>query len=289
MNQTIVLSAHAKVNLVLDVIERLMDGYHRMDMLNRSVDLCDELYIRRSSSPTHTLTTDSMLLQLPHNLVLKAAQSVELFLGEDLPPMDFTLHKKIPAMAGLGGGSSDAAAAIIGINELLDLKLTGEEMAQIGIAVGADVPFCLVGGAARVTGIGEGIRPVTDACRYTMVILMPDRGRSTKAAFEELAYYDPVHPDVGLAERCLTAGDLNGLAGCLGNVLYNPETDLRTRDLMEQLKRDGARGACMSGSGSAVFGLFDDAERAANCVKKNHCDRLSAYVCKPVPQGVGIQ
>jgi len=289
MGKTITLLGHAKVNLALDITGQRPDGYHMMDMINRSVDLSDRLTIKKSKGREHTLLLGAKIRDDPHNTVLRAADRVARFLETDLHPMDFEMDKKIPAMAGLGGGSADAAAAIVGINNLLELKLTDSQLQQIGLSVGADVPFCIKGGAARVKGIGEVIRPIEDACQYIMVIVKPYRKRSTAEAFRELDKGNLCHPDVQLAEKYLTAGDLAGLSGCIGNAFFNPVTDTQTGELLDRLKREGALGASMSGSGSAVFGLYQDPELAAVCVENFRKDNVLAFVSNPLDCGVSIK
>jgi len=283
------LFANAKVNLALDITGVREDGYHLMDMLNRSAGLSDILTIRKSEGKEHVLLVDGSEVSDPSsNLVMKAVREIEKMTGGAIRPLELDLTKNIPAQAGLGGGSADAAAALIGVSELLNLRLTGEELQRAAGKLGADIPFCLTGGAARVTGIGETVRPVPDNCAYSFVILMPDGGKSTAEAFREADSRILRHPDICRAERCLTRGDLEGLAQSLDNAFFDREKDALTASLIAQLLQGGALGASLTGSGAAVFGLFSDREEARACAGRCRKEGMRAWACEPAASGVAV-
>ena len=181
MSTSAKLRANAKVNLSLDVTGIRDDGYHIVDMVNCSVTLFDELEI--VMMPGESFSISSNVRYLPtdeRNLIWKAAKRLSDKTGIPMPEVKVTVRKRIPSQAGLGGGSADAAAALIGFNLLLGLGLTKDELSVIGASVGADVPFCISGGTARVGGIGEVITPLRDELSYPILIAMPRYGHSTK-------------------------------------------------------------------------------------------------------------
>lgn len=289
MNE-IKLLANAKVNLALDITGKRLDGYHLMDMVMRSIDLCDELTVSRGKENGITLRSNVRYLPTDsRNLAVSAAQKLFSALGKELPPINMYLKKCIPSQAGLGGGSADAAAALVGANELFSLGLSRQELCEIGESVGADVPFCLVGGAARVSGIGENIRVIDDKCEYTLVILMPSSGHSTREAFAAFDALESKPPeDVNSAEAALACGDTSALAIRLCNAFSSLSRNDETERLKKSLLDAGALGACMTGSGAAVFGVFADALSARKAREKLRTAAFGSYLARPAASGVEI-
>ncbi|MEG1557921.1 MAG: 4-(cytidine 5'-diphospho)-2-C-methyl-D-erythritol kinase [Oscillospiraceae bacterium] len=289
--QKITLLASAKLNLSLDITGvRQSDGYHLMDMINRSVDLCDEISIETFSDGEFEINTNSKFLpRNEKNLAYKAAAALCEHCKIKIPPMTVSISKRIPTKAGLGGGSADAAAVLVGLNELIGLGMTTEQLCSVGEKIGADVPFCIVGGAARVTGIGEIIEPIDDICSYKLVIVMPRKGRSTRDAFAE---YNSgkllVHPDTAAAVAALERGDINKLAESICNVFGQLQCDETTQSIVSFLINNKALAASLTGSGAAVFGLFSDYGTANDCKLKMIADGMRAYVAKPCRCGVQI-
>lgn len=289
----ITLYANAKVNLSLDITGvRPSDGYHLMDMVNCSASLSDEVVIRRAASGG--LTVRSSAKYVPDNeknLAYKAAAVLADCLGLALPPLEISVKKRIPTQAGLGGGSADAAAVLVGLNELLGLGQSPAQLAHIGESVGADVPFCVVGGAARVRGIGERIEPFHVGCELPLLILMPKHGRSTKEAFAAFDRGDLTsHPRTEALIAALQAGDAAGAAMCFENAFSSMHKSETTMELEQKLLRGGALGASMSGSGAAVFGLFSDRLAATRCRDrlKAQGGNLSVFLADLCESGVTV-
>lgn len=251
------LKARAKINWTLDILGRREDGYHRMDMLMSTVELSDEL----SLEPSDTLTlqvTGSAGLSDADNLVLKAARALQEETGCTLGAA-FRLTKHAPIGAGMGGGSADAAAALWGLNRLWQLGLDETALESIALRVGADVPFLLKGGFARVGGIGEAIVPLPPPAAIPLVLVQPCQALSTRevfTAFDRLAHV--AHPDTDAAQQALLRGDLHTLAHVAGNVLQQAGEAKRPQiaEAVAALEACGAAFAQMTGSGSAVFGAF---------------------------------
>ncbi len=257
--------AYAKINIGLDVLRRREDGYHEVKMVMQTVDLCDDLLFEKTEKPGVVLRTDSAELPADRdNLIYRAA---ELLLQEKgiREGVRITLTKRIPIAAGMAGGSSDAAAALRGINELFQMGFTVKELQERGVKLGADIPYCVVGGTMLSEGIGEILTPLCAPPPCILVIAKPDINVSTKFVYENL-HADSLtyHPDIdGMAEAIRT-GDLEGIVKRMGNVL---ETVTVSRyPVIEEIKalmrKAGAMNALMSGSGPTVFGLFDEEQRA---------------------------
>ena len=287
----ITLYAHAKVNLSLDITGiRPDDGYHLMDMVNGSFSLRDEVTIRRTSSgPLRVSSNAQYVPDNEKNLAFRAAQALACALDLSLPPLEIFLKKRIPSQAGLGGGSADAAATLVGLNLLLDLGLSSERLAQIGLSVGADVPFCVTGGAARVRGIGEILEPIPVHCELPLLILMPRHGRSTREAF---AAFDRgelhTHPNTDALIAALGCGDAAGAAMHFFNAFSMLRKSETTARLEQLLLYGGALGASMSGSGAAVFGLFPDRLSAARCRDRLRAPGLNTYLADLCEEGVAV-
>ena len=255
--EEVVLQARAKVNLTMDVLSRRADGYHEVDLLMQSVSLCDTLILRRGESLS--LTIDGGLPVEDNNLILRAARLLAQDAGVE-PCAQMHLEKRVPV-----------AAALAGLNVLWGLHYPQERLQALGAKLGADVPFCLAGGLQRATGIGTVLTPVQNRLPLHFVILKPCQGLLTKEIFGALRL-DRVarHPDTPGAARAMERGDADALIRCMGNVLETvavprqPEIKKAMGELMDL----GARHARMSGSGSAVFGLFDSREAAAQAAQR---------------------
>ncbi len=254
---TLRLEALAKVNRSLLVLGTRPDGYHELDTLFQTIDLSDELVVDEDDRLTLTVVGSSLPPD-DRNLVLVAARSLAARFGTT-PGARFALTKRIPVGAGLGGGSADAAAALLGLNVLWDLDLPVAELSQVAATVGSDVAFFLSGGRARGTGRGERIEMLPDVPDENLVLLVPPFGLATPDVYRELgagplAGPPPTRPE---ASRMPDRNDLEVPAERL-----RPEL----RSLRESLLAAGAVTARLSGSGSALFGIFgsrESAERAA--------------------------
>jgi len=255
------IQARAKINWTLDVVGVLPNGYHDLDMLMQSVTLCDQMTMEDADELTLSVRMGGSFVPADEtNLVLRAARALQQHSG-CTKGARITLRKYIPVAAGMGGGSSDAAAALKGLNVLWGLGLDDDTLEEIGLTIGADVPFCIRGGLQRAQGVGERLTPVAMKRPLYIVAFQPCRGLSTKEVFTSLhedGIRDEDRPDNEAAQRALENGDVRLLGRSLGNVLepvsrrLRPDIDKAIRDI----EAAGAAGARMTGSGSAVFGVF---------------------------------
>ena len=263
-----VIHAHAKINWSLDITGRREDGYHLLDMMMQRIDLCDELRIEPAGELL--LTVDGAPAR-SDDLVLRAARALMERTGQ-ARGAHMALTKRIPAQAGLGGGSADCAAALEALNECWGLGLSRRALLDIGLSLGADVPFCLTGGLARVRGIGERIDPVPDAPRVPLVLVVPGALSTAKVfALWDAGGWPPVGHDASALGRVLAAGEIASLRGLCVNALTAPALSLLPT-IGEALKRLDGLGAAvsfMTGSGAAAVGAFeteDAARRAAEAI-----------------------
>lgn len=264
--------AYAKINLGLDVLRKRPDGYHEMKMIMQTVGICDILTFQKSGSgakePEIIISLDNA--ELPsdkNNLIYKAARLImETYHIQE--GVEITLNKNIPIAAGMAGGSTDAAAVFHGFNELFGLSMSLEDMKTLGVKIGADVPYCIVGGTALSEGIGEILTPLPAPPEAVLLIAKPDINVSTKFVFENL-HADKLksHPDIDGMAQAIRQGDLKGITQRMGNVLETvtvkeyPIID----QIKEEMKKSGAENALMSGSGPTVFGIFKEREAAGEC------------------------
>ena len=259
--------APAKLNLTLDVLGRQADGYHEMKMVMQSVALSDELTLTTRPGEGITLRTDLKFLPTDRrNLAVAAALAFRERTGASLGELSIRIEKRLPVCAGMAGGSSDAAAVLRGLNDLLDTGLDLEELAAIGGTVGSDVPYCVKGGTALATGRGEVLEPLPPLPHCHIVIAKPPFPVSTPELFQRIDGRKlRCRPDTAGVLRALEAGDLQGVARRLYNVFEDvlpPQRRKQVEELKQALLRAGALGACMTGTGPAVFGLFEDGESA---------------------------
>ena len=277
------IKAHAKINLALDIVGRRDDGYHLVRMIMQSLELHDTVSIKKNPSGSEvnkiTIHTDSDLVEdNEYNLGYKAARIMcdRFDIKDDI---DINIVKRIPVAAGLAGGSSDAAAVLKGMNELFELGLSTEDLQDIGLKLGADVPYCIVGHTMLSEGIGEVLTPVPSKLGAAYILLAkPSRGVSTKEVYQK---YDSseheIHPDVDAVKEAIESGNLPLLAENLGNVLEDVTIPMvsEIKEIKDKMLDLGAVGTLMSGSGPTVFGIFDDKDKidkAVDVIKESFTD-----------------
>ena len=258
--------AYAKLNISLDVTARREDGYHEMLMLMQTVSICDELTIESERDGlVYALTGLHYVPGDRRNLAVRAALRFLELVGDETRGMKITLQKNIPVGAGMAGGSADAAAVLRALNRAYGYPLTTDELCAAGETVGSDVAFCLKGGTALASGRGEILKPLPPLPPCCFVICKPDFSISTPELFKK---WDEAklscHPDTEGLLGALEKGDLNGLCRRMYNVFEDvPDRRMRTiRTAKGALLDHGALGAVMTGTGSAVFGIFRDREAA---------------------------
>ena len=284
------LKAYAKINLGLDVLRKREDGYHEVRMIMQSIKLYDKLIMKKTSKDEIVL--HSNLGYLPNNdknLVYKAIQLMKEEFGIT-QGVKAELEKKIPVAAGMAGGSTDAAAALVGMNRLFRLELTKEKLMELGARLGADVPYCVLRGTALSEGIGEILTPLNPIPSCYILIAKPGINVSTRFVYENLeADKLSYHPDIDGMMAAIDQGDLKGITDRLSNVL---ETVTEKRypiisKIKETMMEQGAMNSIMSGSGPTVFGIFEQKKTAMNALLKVQEIEMvkNAYVVEPFQPG----
>ena len=257
--------ACAKINWALNITGRRADGYHLLDMLMQTIELHDTLQVE----PTGALSlTVNGAPAGEDNLILRAARALNRYAGTE-HGAKMSLTKRVPARAGLGGGSADCAAALRALSALWGLDYPDAKLLEIGLSLGADVPFCLTGGLARVSGIGEGIAPVPGAPSIPLALVTPGGGLSTGAVFSlwDAGGFPEVELDTAALADAVARRDLPAVDRLCANALTAPAVSLMPEigRLIDEMRALGAGAAFMTGSGSTVVGAFDTeaAARAA--------------------------
>ncbi|MCA1728577.1 MAG: 4-(cytidine 5'-diphospho)-2-C-methyl-D-erythritol kinase [Actinobacteria bacterium] len=288
MTEGIRLRAFAKVNYALEVRGVRPDGYHEISTVLQSISLADEVEIKRAQRGFALAVEpeDAEVGAPQENTVYRAWARLREVSGEELP-VRIRLRKQVPAGAGLGGGSADAAAVLVGLNALFGLGLDNAELRRVGLRVGVDVAFCIEGGTALGEGIGEILSPLPVPPSHYLVVARPAVGANTARIYR--AYDERAEggvPSVAPTVEALRAGDPILLARGVGNdlALVTESLVFEVQVLRGDLLRAGALGTAMSGTGTAVYGIFGS-EVEAQAAKK----RLQAHfatVCEPVAHGV---
>lgn len=259
------LKALAKINLGLDVVGRQENGYHLVRMVMQTIHLFDSIQMQKTQNPGIKLTTNMRFLPTDaHNLAYRAADLLmqEFHVKQGIR---IDIKKCIPVCAGMAGGSTDAAAVLYGVNLMYGLKLSHKQLAERGLTLGADVPYCLMRGTALAEGIGEKLSRLSPVPRCPVVIAKPGISVSTKWVYENLDLNKhTVHPDIDQLLKDIEQSDLKKMAAHMGNILE----DVTVKEypvilqIKEHLTANGALGAMMSGSGPTVFALFENRETA---------------------------
>lgn len=282
MNE-IEVKAFAKLNLSLDVLGKLPGGYHEMKMVMQTASLCDEVHIAlRDGGGVAVQSNFGFLPRDGNNIAAKAAAAFFAAAGMADAGADITLCKRIPVGAGLGGGSADAAAVLRGLNELCDRPMDAAALEALGETLGSDVPFCVRGGTRLAVGRGERLLPAPECPACGIVICKPRFSIRTPELFAKIdSRRSRIHPDTDGLLAAMAAGDLPGLARRMYNVFEDvlPRSSSEIGVIKHALLDAGALGAVMSGTGSAVFGLFPDlpaAEDVAARLKKRWRDCFAA-------------
>ncbi|MCL0032922.1 4-(cytidine 5'-diphospho)-2-C-methyl-D-erythritol kinase [Peptococcaceae bacterium] len=273
------VKAHAKINLALKVLGKREDGYHEVEMVMQSLALHDKIFLTLIRSDIELLVEGDAPLD-ESNLAYKAAKAI-LEYSDCKQGIRIKLVKNIPAAAGLAGGSSDAAAVLLGINKLLKLGLDTEELMEIGKGLGSDVPFCIMGGTALARGRGEKIQPLPKAPKMGVVLIKPDFGVSTAQVYKRFSL-DLVEKkaDVNAVVEAIKKGDIKGIATAIFNDLEYVTMDMHPclEGIKRQLEDAGALGVLMSGSGPTVYGLAFDLGHANILAKRLDIDNVRVIV-----------
>ena len=280
MSKNLEKKAYAKINLGLDVTGRLPNGYHEVRMIMQTVGIYDVLRFEKKDSGIEISTDSGELPINEDNLIYKAAK---LMMDRFNVTEGVRIHltKNIPIAAGMAGGSTDAAATLNGLNELFELGADDETLREIGVKIGADVPYCVMGGTALAEGIGEKLTALKKAPDCFLLVEKPDINVSTKYVYEHLDAMETLdHPDIDGMINAIEEENLDGVVSRLKNVLES--VTVQQYPIISEIKEDmyelGAKGCLMSGSGPTVFGIFTDEQMAkdafAELKKRNKAKQI---------------
>lgn len=286
--------APAKINLSLDIVCKRPDGYHDVAMVMQAVSLYDTVTVSDEvdSSEERDVVVTCDVEGIPtdnSNIVCKAAAAYFKYCEIERKKISVDIQKNIPSQAGLAGGSTDAAAVILALNRIFDTKLTAKQMCEIGATVGADVPFCIVGGTQLAKGIGTTMTKLPQLTKCSILICKPDVSVSTALAYEKSDSKPPkgflVTDEV---VKFIFKRNLRGVCECLYNEFEAVMQIQEINDIKKTMTKNNALGACMSGSGSAVYGIFLQEKKALKCkdAMSDTYDKL--YLCAPITGGCKI-
>ena len=283
MNRPLHLKAYAKINLALDVVRRRDDGYHDVRMIMQTVRLFDRISLKRTKGRNIRISTNLSYIPCNEdNLVYKAIDIIRKKHGIK-DGVEALIEKHTPVAAGLAGGSSDAAATLVGMNQLFSLGISQSSLIEYGASFGADIPFCIMRGTALSQGIGEILTPLPPVPDCWLLIVKPSFSMSTRFVYQHLDPDTALHPDIDGMVEAIRKGDLAGMTERMGNSLEQV-TAAHFPDILSMKKKMtelGAMNAIMSGSGSTVFGVFDQKEpavEAASVFRQETGIRLAAAV-----------
>ena len=274
------IKAYAKINLGLDVVRKLENGYHEVKMVMQTVGIYDVLEFERAESGI-VITTDSGELPTGEdNLIYKAAKlMIETYRITE--GVKIHLEKHIPIAAGMAGGSTDAAATLKGMNRLFDLGCTLRDLMELGVKIGADVPYCVMGGTALAEGIGEKPTPLAPAPDCYVLVAKPDINVSTKYVYEHLDAQEIVkHPDIDGMVEAIAEESLQGILDRMENVLETVTVSAYPviQTIKDRMKELGAINSLMSGSGPTVFGIFVEKDMARRAYDKLEEEQLAKQI-----------
>lgn len=280
--ERIVEKGRAKINLTLDVTKRLPNGYHEVEMIMHQIDLFDIVTIEKISSGINLTCNVEYLPTDGSNIAYRAAQGL-MERYSIANGVKIYIDKNIPVAAGLAGGSTNAAAVIIGMNKLFDLGMNIDEMMEFGVTLGADVPFCIMGGCCIAQGIGEKLTVVDSKLDGWIVVSKPNIGVSTKDVYEALKVDEiSIHPDTVKMTKAVEDGNVYDVCTSLRNVLE--DVTIGMHPIIDEIKSRfmeyGAVNAMMSGSGPTVFAFFKNHEKALKAFKNMKKRYPQSYLVK---------
>lgn len=281
---SVTVDAYAKINMGLDVLGRFPNGYHNLAMVMQTISLKDVITLEeREDSEIHLSMTDPSLPTDASNLAYKAAaKMMEAY--PSIKGVNIHVEKTIPKAAGLAGGSADAAGVINGIDMLYNLNLSLEDKCAVGVKIGADVPFCILGHTALAEGIGEILTPLKPLPKHKVLVAKPAVDVSTKEVFEAIDSKDSYeHPQIKAMAEAVEGGDFGKVLELMGNVL-ELVTEPKVKEITlikEVMMGSGALNAMMSGSGPTVFGIYDDENKARKAKEEIEAKGYApaAFIC----------
>lgn len=284
------VKAYAKINLMLDIISTRKDGYHDLFMIMQSINLYDTVTISETKSKKITITCNIDDIPLDEkNIAYKAADAFFKANKIKNKGINIDIVKRIPHQAGLAGGSADGAAVLVALNELLGTNLSDDELCDIGVKIGADVPFCIKGGTLLAQGIGDVLHKVKPLRKCFILIAKPDYGVNTGKAYALFDSNGKIHTPDKFGMLCAMQNrDLNEICAKMENVFEQFIEVPNKVDIKEVMRNNGALGVCMSGSGPTVFAIFDEKEKAEKAGNELAAYAKDIAVTTPVNKGCKI-
>ena len=278
----------AKINLMLDILKRLQNGYHSLFMIMQSVDLYDTITVEKNNENKIIIKCDTDGVPCNEkNIAYKCAKAFFDVCNIKEQGITIEIEKNIPMAAGTAGGSADGAGVLYCLNKIYKTNLTTTELAEIGAKVGADIPFSLTGGTAIALNTGNVIAPVKDLPECYIVLCKPDQDVSTPEAYAQFDALSRVrHLDRVAMIEAVASGDYENICNYCGNVFEQAVEVPKRPHIKGVMRKCGADACCMSGSGPTVFGLFSDKEKAEDCYNKLSKKYDSVYLCKPANKGI---
>lgn len=282
------VKAAAKINLMLDILKKLPNGYHSLFMIMQSIDLYDNVTVENNSVNEIIIKCNKAGVPCNEkNIAHKCAKAFFDYCNVEDRGVTIEIEKNIPMAAGVAGGSADGAAVLYCLNKIYNTNLTDKELCNIGNKVGADIPFSLTGGTAVTLGTGNVIASVTDLPECYIVLAKPDQDVSTPEAYEEFDALTRVrHLDRVSMIDAVSNGDYEKICLLCGNVFEQAVEVPKRPHIKGVMRKCGADACCMSGSGPTVFGLFSNKENAEQCYDKLCKKYDNVFICKPVNKGV---
>ncbi len=284
------INAYAKINLMLDIIAKRTDGYHDLFMIMQSVSTHDTVTVTENKSKKITISCKTPGIPLDEkNICWKSAEAFFKYTKKKNKGINIDIVKRIPHAAGLAGGSADGAAVIIALNEIYKTGLSDEQLCEIGVKIGADLPFCLTGGTLLAQGIGDKLSKVKPLKNCYIVLAKPDYDVNTGIAYKQFDEYGKTRTPDKFGMLCaVQSQSLRAICSKLENVFEQFIEVPKRVDIKEILKKNGALGVCMSGSGPTVFGIFENKENAVNAADELNGIAKDVDVCTPVRKGFKI-
>lgn len=283
----ITLKAYAKINLMLDILSRLENGYHDLYMIMQSVSLHDVVTVEKTDTKDIKITCDVPSIPIDEkNIAYKAAKAFFDYTKTDNPGITIDIKKNIPHAAGLAGGSTDGAAVIVALGKIFSLNLREKDIIAIGSKVGADVPFCALGGTMLAQYTGTVLSHLPDLDLPYIIIVKPSQDVSTAEAYAAFDSAERVrHLDKNGMLQAVLNGEKDKVYEKVGNV-FEQFIDVTERVLIKDIMRKfGAKSACMSGSGPSVFGIFEDKDKAEACLSELKKSYPQSYLCSATDCG----
>ncbi len=284
------VNAYAKINLMLDIIAKRTDGYHDLFMIMQSVSTHDTVTVTENGSKKISITCRTEGIPLDEkNICWKAADAFFRYTKKRNKGIHIDIKKRIPHAAGLAGGSADGAAVIIALNKIFHTGLRDEELCKIGAEIGADLPFCLTGGTLLAQGIGDKLSKIKPLKKCYIVLAKPDFDVNTGYAYKQFDHFGKIRTPDKFGMLCaMQSRSLTAICSKMENVFEQFIEVPKRIDIKEILKKNGALGVCMSGSGPTVFGIFDNRENAQDAADELRGIAKDIDICTPVRRGCRI-